>query len=87
MGIIAITDVHEAQAGYDNANAQVIAAENELLINKEALRELTNQYIDTISALSASIPLSPPTPEKITHWVDQALSGNYTLLAAKSGGL
>ncbi|MCU7937874.1 MAG: TolC family outer membrane protein [gamma proteobacterium symbiont of Bathyaustriella thionipta] len=83
VGIIAITDVHEAQAGYDNANAQVISAENQLLIAKEALRELTNQYIDTISALAESIPLLPPTPEKITHWVDRALSGNYTLLAAK----
>lgn len=83
VGIIAITDVHEAQAGYDNANAQVIAAENELLIAKEALRELTSQYIDNVSALAEAIPLSPPTPENITHWVDQALSGNYTLLAAK----
>ncbi|MCU7799378.1 MAG: TolC family outer membrane protein [gamma proteobacterium symbiont of Lucinoma myriamae] len=83
VGIIAITEVHEAQAGYDNANAQVIAAENDLLISKEVLRELTSQYIDNISALAETIPLLPPTPEKITHWVDQALSGNYTLLAAK----
>lgn len=87
VGIIAITDVHEAQAGFDNANAQVISAENELLITKEVLRELTGQYIDIISALSEKIPLSPPTPEKITHWVDQALSGNYTLLAAKEDTL
>ena len=83
VGIIAITDVHEAQAGYDNANAQVIAAENELLIAKETLRELTSQYIDNVSALAETIPLSPPVPEKIMHWVDQAISGNYTLLAAK----
>jgi len=83
VGIIAITDVHEAQAGYDNANAAVIAAENELLIAKEALRELTSQYIDTVSALAETIPLSPPVPEEIKHWVDQAISGNYTLLAAK----
>jgi len=83
VGIIAITDVHEAQAGYDNANAQLIAAENELLIAKETLRELTSQYIEVVSPLVESIPLSPPTPENISHWVDQALSGNYTLLAAK----
>ena len=87
VGIIAITDVHEAQAGFDNANAQVISAENELLITKEVLRELTGQYINIVSALAEKIPLSPPTPEKITHWVDQALSGNYTLLAAKEDTL
>lgn len=83
VGIIAITDVHEAQAGYDNANAQVIAAENDLLIAKEVLRELAGQYIDNITPLADKIPLDPPTPAKIQHWVDQSLVGNFSLLAAK----
>ncbi len=83
VGIIAITDVHEAQAGYDNANATVIAAENQLLIAKETLRELTSQYIDDVVPLAEKIPLAPPSPEDIQHWVDQALDGNYTLLAAR----
>ncbi len=83
VGIIAITDVHEAQAGYDNANAQVIAAENALLVTREVLRELTGQYIEEITPLAEEIPLEPPSPAKIQHWVDQALQGNYTLLAAK----
>lgn len=81
VGIIAITDVHEAQAGYDSANASVISAENELLIAKENLRELTGQYIDEVTMLAEKIPLDPPAPAKIQHWVDQALVGNYTLLA------
>ncbi len=84
VGIIAITDVHEAQAGYDNANASVISAENELLIAKETLRELTGQYIEQVSPLAEDIPLAPPKPENIQHWVDQALSGNYNLLSVKS---
>ncbi|MCW8932389.1 MAG: TolC family outer membrane protein [Gammaproteobacteria bacterium] len=83
VGIIAITDVHEAQAGFDNANAQVIAAENSLLVAKEGLRELTGQYIDRVTPLAENIPLDPPTPAKIQHWVDQALEGNFTLLASK----
>ena len=83
VGIIAITDVHEAQASFDNANAQVIAAENELLIAKEVLRELTSQYIDVLNPLAAKIPLEPPSPAKIQHWVDQSLIGNFSLLAAK----
>lgn len=83
VGIIAITDVHEAQAGYDNAKAQVIAAENALLVTKEALRELTGQYIDEVTPLAEKIPLDPPSPAKIQHWVDQALEGNFLLLAAK----
>lgn len=83
VGIIAITDVHEAQAGYDNANAAVISAENELLITKEVLRELTGQYIDDVIPMAEDIPLDPPKPNKIQHWVDQALLGNYNLLAAQ----
>lgn len=87
VGIIAITDVHEAQAGYDNANAQLIAAENDLLVAKEVLRELTSQYIEKLTPLSETIPLNPPSPENIQHWVDQALVGNYTLLASKQDTL
>ena len=83
VGIIAITDVHEAQAGYDNANASVISAENELLIAKERLRELTSQYIDKVVPLAEEIPLAPPVPENIQEWVDLALVGNYTLLASQ----
>ena len=83
VGIIAITDVHEAQAGYDNANAAVISAENDLLIAKETLRELTGQYIDKVEPLAEKIPLAPPEPADIQHWVDQALISDYTLLAFK----
>lgn len=83
VGIIAITDVHEAQAGYDNATAQLISAENELLVAKETLRELTSQYIDQVAPLKEIIPLDPPTPDNIERWVDQAVIGNYSLLAAK----
>ena len=83
VGIIAITDVHEAQAGYDNATAQLIAAENNLLVAKESLRELTSQYIEHVTPLADKIPLEPPKPAKIQHWVDKALEGNYTLLSFK----
>lgn len=83
VGIIAITDVHEAQAGFDNASAQVIAAENELLVAREALRELTGTYIDKVTPLAEKIPLDPPSPSDIQHWVDTAQTGNYDVLAAK----
>jgi outer membrane protein len=34
--------------------------------------------------LAEDIPLAPPKPDNIQHWVDQALSGNYSLLSVKS---
>ena len=38
---------------------------------------------DELEPLAETIPLDPPSPEDIQHWVDQALDGNYTLLAAR----
>jgi len=85
VGIIAITDVLEAQAGFDNSNAEVIGAENELLVAKETLRELTGKYINQLAPLAQKIPLAPPSPEDINQWTDKAINGNYTLLAAQEG--
>ncbi|MDX1267544.1 MAG: TolC family protein, partial [Oceanisphaera sp.] len=42
VGLSAMTDVHEAQAQYDQALAEEISAENAVNNAKEALRELTN---------------------------------------------
>ena len=43
VGLIAITDVHEAQAGFDQAVARAIVAENTLAISQETLREITSK--------------------------------------------
>ena len=44
VGLIAITDVHEAQARFDQSEADRILAQNGLDNANEALRELTGQY-------------------------------------------
>ena len=48
VGLTAVTDVHEARAGYDNARARAIVSKNNLADAKEALYELTGQYFDDI---------------------------------------
>ena len=62
VGLVAITDVQEAQAGYDRAVADLIQAENLLENAREALRELTNQYHQTLLKLGEEIPLIAPAP-------------------------
>ena len=50
VGLIAITDVKEAQAGFDDAVALEIAAQRSLASAKEALREITGEYPRTLAA-------------------------------------
>ncbi len=83
VGLIAITDVHEAQAAYDLAVAQEIAAENRLAISKEELREITGSTHDSLATLSAEAPLLRPEPENLQEWLNTASEQNFPLLAAQ----
>ena len=50
VGLIAITDVQESQAAYDQAVASEIQAKRELATARELLREITGEYIPSLSA-------------------------------------
>ncbi|HZA28928.1 MAG TPA: TolC family outer membrane protein [Gammaproteobacteria bacterium] len=82
VGLVAITDVQEAQAGYDRAVADRIQAENLLENAREALRELTNQYHQTLLKLGEEIPLIAPVPPNIDRWIAKSLEQNLRLAAA-----
>ncbi len=82
VGLSAITDVHEARAGYDAAVAQEIAAQNELDVAREALREITGMSFETLAPLQEEIPLVSPEPTDIDAWVSTAVNHNLELLAA-----
>ena len=83
VGMIAITDVKEAQATYDSAVAQAIVASNGLSNQHEALWFIINQRAENLSSLQESIPLSFPKMEDIKTWQDKALSNNLLLRAAR----
>ena len=82
VGLIPITDVEEAKAGSDLSRAQLIAAENALDIAREALRETTGEYQETLAPLT-EMPLVTPEPEDIDEWTEIALTRNLRLLAAR----
>lgn len=84
VGLTAITDVHEAQAGYDAAVAAEIAARNGLDIAREALREITGQEPQAPATLQEEVPLLSPDPADIGKWVEKASTQNLTLLAAEA---
>ena len=81
VGIIAITDVYEAQAGYDRASANEIEAQNQLDNTKEALREILGDNSANLNSLQTQIPLTPPAPEDLTAWSDSAENNNFAIVA------
>ena len=82
VGLIAITDVEEAKAGFDLSRAQLIAAQNALDIAREALRETTGAYQERLAPLRET-HLVMPEPADIDQWTAIALERNLRLLAAK----
>ncbi|WP_110667700.1 TolC family outer membrane protein [Salinicola halophilus] len=83
VGIVAITDVNEAQAAFDSARAQRIAAKNELQVSFEALERLTGQQYDSIEGLADDLPIEPPMPASRTEWVDLAMESSPSIQFAQ----
>ncbi|WP_448506789.1 TolC family outer membrane protein [Immundisolibacter sp.] len=83
VGLIAITDIHEAQARYDLTVAQEIEARNQVANAIEALREVTGTGYEALTPLAAeSLPLAPPAVAEVETWVKQALEMNPLVAAA-----
>ncbi len=83
VGLIAITDVKESQAAFDDAVALEIAARRSLAAAKEVLREITGEYPQTLATTGEEFPLVPPDPQVEQDWVDIALQQNANLESAK----
>ena len=83
VGLIAITDVHEAQAAFDLDLANEIIAENRLSNTREALREVTGRYHQDLHLLTERLPLLAPEPADIDQWAEAAGTQNLALQAAQ----
>lgn len=83
VGLVAITDVHEAQARYDLSVAQSIDAENQLNNESESLRAITGKYHTSFALLKSETPLSLPQPDDIEHWTKLALEQNKFLISSQ----
>ncbi len=78
VGLINITDVHQAQANHDQNNANVITNQNTLDNAVEALREITGQYHEEVKSLNL-INLTSPSPNDIDYWLKTAKDKNIDL--------
>lgn len=82
VGLVAITDVHEAQAVYDATVSARIAAESDLFTALRILETIAGSSIDDVAEFSEDLPVVPPQPLDMNQWVERSLSNNSTLLSA-----
>jgi outer membrane protein len=83
VGLIAITDVQESQAAYDQSVADEIGAKRTLATAREFLREITGEYVAELDAPSSDFPLLLPTPSNEQDWVQLSLEQNLNLVASR----
>ncbi|MBL4567801.1 MAG: TolC family outer membrane protein [Porticoccus sp.] len=83
VGLLPITDVHEAQAAYDNSTVNTLEARGALDIAFEGLTVLTGQPHEQLAGLMPDFPIVKPKPLNREEWVQFALQNNFSLQAAK----
>ena len=79
VGTATITDTHEAQARFDLAASQEIAAQSDLEIKKSALQQIIGKFPDRLVPLKPTTELSPPKPNAIEPWVAGAEDQNFSV--------
>ena len=82
VGLVAITDLQEAQAGRDLAQARVIEATNALDNAREALGEVTGRVGESLAPVGNTVPFITPEPADLERWQETALAQNREIAAA-----
>jgi outer membrane protein len=85
VGLIAITDVQEAQAGYDQALAAEILAKRVLANQQELLRAIIDESPPSLAKPVEDLPLPAPVPADENQWVDRAMQQNRSLISSQIG--
>ncbi|WP_024612217.1 outer membrane channel protein TolC [Pseudoalteromonas sp. TB64] len=83
VGLTAITDVHEAQAQYDNSVAQEIITSNSVETAREELREITGKYHKKLSILNTDTFSTVKPAKGSSDFVKVAQEKNISLQVSK----
>jgi outer membrane protein len=81
VGTATITDTHEAQARFDLAKAQALAAENDLQIKRTALQQIIGKPPTDLATLRDGVQLNGPNPVGVEPWVANAEQQNYGVIS------
>lgn len=82
VGLGTSTDLHDASARFELAQAQEIRAQQTLEDANQALEELIGRRVENLNGLREDSPLIPPTPSDPGIWVDRSKAGNLDLISA-----
>ena len=82
VGLVAITDVQNARAQYDNVLANEVAARNALDNALETLRQVTGNYYPTLASLNID-RFRTDKPQPVNALLKEAESRNLNLLSAR----
>jgi len=80
VGTATVTDTHEAQARYDLAVAQELAAQSDLEIKRTALQLIIGNPVGELAVLRSEVKLNAPEPLAIDSWVNSAQTQNYAVI-------
>src|SRR5204862_1292520 len=84
VGTATITDTHEAQARFDLATSQEIAAQSDLEIKKRTLQQIVGKFPERLEPLKPNIELNPPKPNSMEDWATAAASQGYPVRAQEA---
>ncbi|HNQ04912.1 MAG TPA: TolC family outer membrane protein [Thiobacillaceae bacterium] len=84
VGAATIVDTHEAQARYDLARAQEIAADSDLEVKRRTLEKLIARESPALAVLTPQARIPQPEPQDMAAWVRQAENNNLAVLVAQT---
>ena len=85
VGLVAVTDVADAQSQYDQANAQIIAARNALHNAEAALQTIIGEPVTDLDDIRTNLDVAAPEPAEPGAWIETALQQNLGLQSAVIG--
>lgn len=83
LGNVSSADVHEAQASFDRAGAQLIKASNDRSIAQQALARIIGRPAGTLEVLAGPMLLEAPQPAAVEAWLAAAQSSNPDIQAQR----
>lgn len=83
VGLVAVTDVHEAQAAFDLSVAQRLTDEGVLGVRQEQLSVLSGLPYSDLWLLKKDFPVVDPDPVDSAAWVAYARENNLEIKAAE----
>jgi len=79
VGVGTRTDLRDAEARFELAKAQEIAADAELKVRRRALDAIVGERLPTLAGVRAGTRLEMPQPADVDRWVENAQANNLVV--------